>query len=94
MASWPRVSVEMIWGPREESGAGEGSSSFRCTSPGACWPGAAMAVSLAVTLSRVNSRITPGGYDIISQRREMAVDQTRGCKPVAYRLVDFGLHSV
>ena len=53
-----------------------------------------MAVSLAVTLSKVNSRITPGRRDIISQRRGMAVDQTRGCKPVAYRLVDFGLHSV
>lgn len=53
-----------------------------------------MAVSLAVTPSRVNSRITLGGRDIISQRRGMTVDQTRGCKPVAYRLVDFGLHSV
>ena len=53
-----------------------------------------MAVSLAVTPSRVNSRITLGGHDIISQRRGMTVDQTRGCKPVACRLVDFGLHSV
>ena len=33
---------------------------------------------------QVSSRVTPGQCEVISQGRGMAVDQTRGCKPVAY----------